>query len=646
MATRTVKMPHGETRALVKIKSANLETRTIDVSWGEGVRGLRYGPIGDTGYGEYYEELSMEVANVRMGRLKAGASVLDSHNRYSGLSATLGIVRDAHVDGKEGSATLELSDRADVKGINDDILKGLIVNLSVGYNVFRYQQVDLVDNIPVLRAVDWEPYELSYVTVPFDPKAQSRSGDEPLHNCIIVTETKDKKMDPIELARIEAERVATQERHTRELKDAREAGAKEILAEERKRSAEIISSVEKAGLSRDFADKLIGDGVSIDAARGLIIDGLHEAKNKTAPVGSSISIERDEKDTSLRAMEEHILCRIAPKENKPTELSQRFRSSSVLDLCRSVLTMNGVRHSNFSRSEIVNRALHTTSDFGTVIGASVKKTLTQKYEGAPADFLFLTQPQPMSDYKSLMHVGLSTGPNLLEVKEHGEYKRGTLAEQQEAMSLKKYGRILGLTREAIINDDLGALQNIPSKWALACSNLISDLILAQLTGNPIMADGFALFSAQHGNLATVGTVLDVTNLSLAIAAIENQKALPSPDGSPNYLRLKAKYLMVGPALKTAALQLTTSIDAITYQTVNPFSGLEVVSDPSLVGNAWYVIAAPGLIDTIALMYLEGEQGPQLDERNGFDVDGIEYKVRLDTGAKALDARPFYKNPGI
>ena len=51
------------------------------------------------------------------------------------------------------------------------------------------------------------------------------------------------------------------------------------------------------------------------------------------------------------------------------------------------------------------------------------------------------------------------------------------------------------------------------------------------------------------------------------------------------------------------------------------------------------------LDTIEYAYLEGQQGAYIETRNGFDVDGVEIKCRLDFGAKAIDWRGLYKNPG-
>jgi hypothetical protein len=73
--------------------------------------------------------------------------------------------------------------------------------------------------------------------------------------------------------------------------------------------------------------------------------------------------------------------------------------------------------------------------------------------------------------------------------------------------------------------------------------------------------------------------------------------------------------------------------------------MQVIVEPRLTGNQWYLSAAPGIIDTIEYAYLEGEQGLFTEQRNGFEVDGLEVKARLVFGTKAIDWRGLYKNAG-
>jgi hypothetical protein len=74
----------------------------------------------------------------------------------------------------------------------------------------------------------------------------------------------------------------------------------------------------------------------------------------------------------------------------------------------------------------------------------------------------------------------------------------------------------------------------------------------------------------------------------------------------------------------------------------------VIAAPRLDADsptAWYLAASPSQVDIIELGYLEGEQGPAVESRIGFDIDGLEIKCRLDVGAKVLDWRGLHKDPG-
>ena len=79
-------------------------------------------------------------------------------------------------------------------------------------------------------------------------------------------------------------------------------------------------------------------------------------------------------------------------------------------------------------------------------------------------------------------------------------------------------------------------------------------------------------------------------------------------------------------------------------------GLVIVAynglDPASGAVPWFLVASPAAIDTIEYAYLEGQEGVALETRMGFDVDGIEIRARLDFGAKAIDWRGLYKNPGV
>ncbi len=237
---------------------------------------------------------------------------------------------------------------------------------------------------------------------------------------------------------------------------------------------------------------------------------------------------------------------------------------------------------------------------------------------------------------------LGDAPALLEIKEHGEYTSGTMSEGRERYRLTKYGRKFGITREAMINDDTQALSDIPSLFGRKARAKESDLVWEQITSNPIMADGNALFSIAHGNLAATDGVISIATLGAGRAAMQRQTGL---DGEK--LNLMAIYLIVPPEQQTLAEQFVTAVTANASGSVNPFAGkLTVVTDARLTDTfEWYLAASPDQIPWLEYAYLEGEEGPQTESRIGFDVDGVEFKCRLDFAAKVVDFRGIYKNEG-
>jgi hypothetical protein len=59
--------------------------------------------------------------------------------------------------------------------------------------------------------------------------------------------------------------------------------------------------------------------------------------------------------------------------------------------------------------------------------------------------------------------------------------------------------------------------------------------------------------------------------------------------------------------------------------------------------AWYLLGPKG--KTVKVFFLYGVEAPYLETKQGWNMDGVEYKVRIDVGAKAMDWRAFYKNDG-
>jgi hypothetical protein len=197
----------------------------------------------------------------------------------------------------------------------------------------------------------------------------------------------------------------------------------------------------------------------------------------------------------------------------------------------------------------------------------------------------------------------------------------------------------------MVNDDLGALTRIPQLFGNSAATMEGDVVyINTLLANPPMSDGQPLFSAAHGNVGTPSAIT-ITSMTEARKLLRVQT---SPDGQ--YLNLTPMFLLCGPAKEVEALQLTAAVVVpTTLGTAIPVAlkSVEVVVDARITGLDWYIIASPAQIDTIEYAYLEGAQmgGPTLEARDGFDIDGVEFKAREDFAAAPIDWRGMVHNAG-
>lgn len=152
------------------------ESRTVDVIWTAGASGLQYDWVSGR---RYMEELVVTERAVRLDRLNAGGPVLDNHNRYGGLSAMLAVVERAWIADGKGYATVRFpkaDDDPDADKVFRKVKDKIIRNLSTAYKYHKVE-VDKSRDPEVWRITEWEPFEISFVPIPFDTKAQVRSEE-------------------------------------------------------------------------------------------------------------------------------------------------------------------------------------------------------------------------------------------------------------------------------------------------------------------------------------------------------------------------------------------------------------------------------------------------------------------------------------
>lgn len=324
-----------------------------------------------------------------------------------------------------------------------------------------------------------------------------------------------------------------------------------------------------------------------------------------------------------------------------------YRSMSLVEMARAALNDAGVGTASLGdRMSLVGAAFtHSSSDFGTVLADVAHKTMLKGYSEAPETFDRWTQRGSLSDFKITSRVALNDMKSLEKVPEGAEFKYGTVGERGEKIALATYGKRFSITRQAIINDDLGAFTRITQLMGAAARRTVGDLVYAILVDNPKMSDGKALFHADHKNLHAAGSALSVASLTKARTAMRTQKL---DEGKA--LNITPNYLIVPAALETDAEMLMndTVYPGKNNNQRNPVANMaEVITEARLDDNSateWY-LAAGGMYDTIEVAYLDGNENPFLDQMQGWSVDGTEFKVRLDAGVSPLDFRTMSKSTG-
>ena len=340
---------------------------------------------------------------------------------------------------------------------------------------------------------------------------------------------------------------------------------------------------------------------------------------------------------------------------KAQDVKNEFRSYTMVDLARHALSMKGIKSGHMDRMTLVGLAMTSTSDFPKLLANSAHKSLQKGYDTSPETYSRWTQRGVLTDFKVADRVGMSEFSVMDVVFEGGEYKQGKFAERREQVQLLTYGKKFAITRQALINDDLSVFTKIPTAMGGAARRKVGDLAYAVLTANAAMADTGLLFNATaittaggHANLTSSGTAISVASLSVGKAAMAKQK--DQNDTTAN-LNIRAAYLLVPVAIEDNAMTVIRSATDVSQANPNKANihqnTLEVISDARLdtvSATAWY-LAAGNAYDTVEVSFLDGNDSPVLEQQAGWDMDGMEFKVRIDAAAKAIEWRTMYKNVG-
>lgn len=689
----TVDLPALITREAAFLpETVNEEERTVEVTWTTGARVLR-------GFWDrYWEELSLDPKHVRMKRLNNGAPFLKQH--YGDVESVIGVVEEASLEGKRGRAKVRFAkaeDDAEADRIWRKVRDGILQNISVGYSTYKMEKVeDGADKIPVYRATDWEPYELSVVAMGADDGAGFRSKDprtQPTTPCVFVTprqtatvtRTKERAMadddetpntDPATPAVIATRAVAAQKVEDAKARAAiAETAKQEALAAERERTAGIKAIARQTKLGAAWADKMIEINATVEEARKAALDCVTDTPDEIDGGGGiRIGAGDDARDKFIRASSAWLIERtgkrpmIEAARKKMPELFEgvdfgggnEYRGLSPVEIARESLERAGRKTRGMDRMRMLGEAFtfragsyQTTSDFATILESVLHKMLLGAYAVQDTTWQRFCGTDTVPDFRTSNRYRTGSLPSLPVVAEHGEYKNGIIPDAAKyGIATARHGSIFSLSREAIVNDDMGALANLASEFGRAAARTIENDVFALLAQNaglgPTQADAQPFFHSNRANVNATGSALGVAGLDADRVVMRAQK---DPSGR-DFLSLSPAVLLVPDSLYgTALVTNDAQYDPDTankLQKPNMVRGLfrDVVGTPRLTGTRRYLFTDPNVAAALVVAFLEGYgRGPIMESQEGWRIDGVEWRVTQYAQAQVGDPKAAVTNAG-
>lgn len=624
---------------------ADEEKRTIPAS-------LSSETIVKRGFGD--EVLSHDPAHIDLARAKGGLPLLFSHD-YDNF---LGRVKNVRVEDGTLRGLLYFSKNSRADEVWKDVKTGMLRDMSIGYRINEAEETDTG-----YRAVDWSLLEASVVAVPADTsvginRSEEREMEKPTDTPNSDAPTGDSVVD-IQQARERAE--------------ARGAEAGAIAERKRVSSIKKIFELHQGDDIRSLETKCIDDGFTLEQSQGNLLRMLGGMAEPVASGDFSqdgtrgqVQMGKTNMEKTLQGMGDALMVRagLGTDEQKKDIPNNPFTGMTLSEFSREYLRAKGVNTAGMDKNRIVGASFQrdftetaftsVVADFPALLADVANKSLLRGYSEAPETWREFCSTGSVNDFKTNSRPNMSMFPDLETVAENGEFPIKEVTDWAESITATTKGALFSITRQALINDDLSSFTKVPMLMGRAAARAIGDdvyniLLLIQTMGE----DTNPLFDAiNHNNVEAAGAPAVDT-----VDAIRQSMGLQT-DPSGAVLNLRPAKLVCGLNYEGLAKTLRRAeFDPDTAEASGNTSGnrpnwvagtFDVVADARIDGGPiaatnWFMLADPAMFDGIEVAFLNGVEAPYLEQRQGFSIDGTEYKVRLDYGVAALDWRTIALN---
>lgn len=599
--------------------------------------------------GPWVEVLGHDSSEVDMTRLSTGgAPALYNHNSHS-RENHVGVIEKAFIENGRGYADIRISKRESLTELWGDIKDKIVTGVSVGYEILEKKLTKADDKADEYRVTKWMPREISFVPLAADPTVglgrSTKTEEAIMPNKNEVKEEVVEKEIEVKAAEVEAvetpiieERAAGPDLETQETDHA---------ALERSRILDVQEACRKFDVKPELETELIRTGASLKDAKLKILENMERAQ---VPINSNVRVESgvSGKERFIQDAADAIVSRAGFGKTENNSL----RSFSLYELARRSLELSGQNVDSFDKMGLVGRAFtQSTSDFGVLLENAMHKVLQNAYATQADTWSRFCATGSVSDFRAHNRYRVGSLANLSVVNELGEFENMAIPDgEKSSVVAQTKGGIINLSRQTIINDDLGAFVGLAAALGRTARRTVEADVYALLGLNsglgPTMSDGKTLFHADHGNIGT-GAALSVASIEADRVLMASQKDV----GDNDYLDLRPQSIVLPVGLGgTARVINEAQYDPDTankLQRPNMVRGLfsDIVDSPRLSGTRNYMFANPSEAPVIEVSFLDGNDTPFLESQEGFTVDGTSWKARLDYGVGVIDYRGATTNAG-
>lgn len=306
----------------------------------------------------------------------------------------------------------------------------------------------------------------------------------------------------------------------------------------------------------------------------------------------------------------------------------------------------------------VLKAAFSTVDLSNVLANVLNKFSLEGYnsaKGMDKARRFCGTPKPVGDFKPAKSIRLIDGGEFELIPPTGKIQHGTLSDEAYSISAKTRAKMYKLSREDLINDDLGFLDQIREMIGMGSARSFLKVFWTEFLDNS------AFFTSGRGNYISGAGDLSVLGIAGLTAAVKAFRLMKTPQNTE--LDLTPALLLVGPSNEAVADTLFTSTNIVVTGTTdvkttadNTHRGkYEPVVVPQLENSAytgysstaWYLTADPSegicLMDTC---FLDGNESPTVETAEAdFDELGIQIKGFWDFGVAKKEYRGGVKSKG-